>query len=350
VRTWQKLKYNPHLFSRYFVKEYMMRAIRQFFWDKDYHELESPILSDMLPQERYLDVLETNIALADGRSKTAYLIPTTETFNKRILAAGLGNHFVMSKVFRALEDIGPNHSPEFTMLEWYTLGADYFGLMDEIESLVIYIKRYLEKKSKEVESDILKFGNLQTDISVGWYRFSVIEALEKFAGINYSDIDNLKLIFEYASSKNYPVRESDDWQSIFEMVFAQEVEPNFPQDKPVFLYNFPSILCPLVKPVKEDIRFSQKVELYMFGKEVANGYSELQDPKLLKANFDREQEARAKMGRSPIEYDSEIIKALEEGLAEVGGVGLGIDRLVMIFANAQSISDINYFPASEMFN
>src|SRR2546427_322812 len=126
MKTWQLLKNNPHLFQRYFIKEYLIQACREFFQKRNYHELESALMTSALPQERYLDVLEVEI---DPKKDKVYLIPTTETFNKKVLAAGLGEHFVITKVVRGLEDIGPNHSPEFTMLEWYHLDTDYFGLM-----------------------------------------------------------------------------------------------------------------------------------------------------------------------------------------------------------------------------
>jgi elongation factor P--beta-lysine ligase len=123
MKTWQKLKENPSLFQRYYVKEYIIKAIRKFFENRKYHELESPILAPALPQEHYLNLLTVKINSKNGNGKNTYLIPSTERYNKIILAGGLGNHFTISKVFRDLEETGSNHIPEFTMCEWYHLST-----------------------------------------------------------------------------------------------------------------------------------------------------------------------------------------------------------------------------------
>ncbi len=349
MKTWQKLKQNPESFNRYFVKEYTIKAIRKFFEERNYHELESPILSEALPQERYLDVLKTNIQFQNGQNKDVYLIPSTETWNKKILVAGLGNHFVITKVFRGLEEISPNHSPEFTMLEWYQVGETYFDLMNTCEDLVKSILDYLIKKQHPYFTNGYKinYAGLTIDFSQKWDRFSVRELLKKYVDINLEDIIELEDFRKIALTKGFSINKDDDWQTIFEIIFATSIEPNFSKNVPTFVYDYPKILCPLTKVKDTDSLVSEKVELYIAGKEVGNGYTELLDWQEQEKRFIEEQKARAAMNKDPIEFDYDFIEALKVGMPPVAGIGIGIDRLVMILANAENISDINYFPAAE---
>lgn len=349
MKTWQLLKKNPDQFGRYFVKEYIIKAARKFFEDKKYHELESPILSPALPQERYCDPLFTDIALASGKKKTAYLIPTTERFNKIILAAGLGNHFVITKVFRGLEDIGPNHSPEFTMMEWYDLNSTYFDLMKDCEELLLLMKSTIDKMFGARSSPIIKYGQLSIDLTPPWPKISVSEALEKYSGIKLEDIQTLEQIKKVVKQKGYITSNDDDWQSMFETIFLNEIEPNLPEDKPCFVYDYPRIMCPLTKVNESNPTVCEKVELYIAQKEIANGYTELRDWQEQEKRFREEQDARKALGKLPVKFDSELVEALKSGIPPVAGMGMGLDRLAMIFANAKSISEINYFPASELF-
>ncbi|GAB4285225.1 MAG: hypothetical protein Kow0081_2870 [Candidatus Dojkabacteria bacterium] len=350
MKTYEKLKSNPDLFETYFLKEYTIKAIRKFFEQRNYHELEAPILADALPQERYLDVLHTNIELKDGTKKRAYLIPSTETWNKKILVAGLGNHFVITKVFRGLEEIGPNHAPEFTMLEWYELGHNYLDLMISAERLIQFIISFIrDKKLKRYpfEKNELTFSNNTISLESPWYRFSVRELLLKYLDVELEMIYNLDDLKKFAKSKGVFIKEQDDWQALFEILMATFIEPNLPWDKPIFIYDYPRILCPLTKPKDSDPLVSEKVELYIAGKEVANGYTELLDPEEQEKRFLEEMQARKDLGKEPIEYDQELVNALKLGMPPVAGIGMGLDRLVMILANAKSISDINFFPPSE---
>lgn len=349
MKTWQKLKKDPKLFRRYFVKEYIISAARKFFEDRGYHELESPIFAFALPQERYLDPFRTSIQLPNSRKEEVYIIPTTETYNKKILAAGLGEHFVISKVARAMEDIGPNHSPEFTMLEWYHLNANYFDLMDDCEDLLRSMKQFVDKKLGREFSFEFLYQEHSIDISPGWDRVDLSLALEEHCDIKLSDIQDHKNFAEIMKSKGYNINFEEDWQTLFEWVFTSEIEGQFSSRRPTFVYNYPKQVCPLTKLNTENPLVCEKVELYIAGKEIANGYTELRDWKEQKRRFKEEQAARQKLGKRSIKFDYELIEALRSGIPPVAGIGMGLDRLAMIFANTKSISDVNYFPAQEWF-
>lgn len=367
MKTWKLLRNNPHLFERYFVKELMIKACRKFFEARNYHELESPILVDALPQERFLDVLDLNIELKGDKKLKAYLTPTTETFNKKVLAAGLGEHFVITKVMRGLEEIGVNHSPEFTMLEWYHLNSTYFDLMDDTEELLKFVKSEIYHgllKEKELDrfqisneylsrfssdSSEFNYGEYKIDFSKKWDRIDVSEALKNISGIELSDIQNEDTFRQKMKDKGYNLDESVSWQEMFELLFASEIESVMSTQVPTFYYNYPKQVCVLTKPNQENPFVCEKVELYIAGKEVANGYTELLDWKLQESRFKEEQSARKDLGMKDIKFDSDLIDALKTGLPNVAGIGMGLDRVAMIFANAKNIKEINYFPAAEMF-
>jgi lysyl-tRNA synthetase class 2 len=341
MQTWQLLRQNPALWGRYTVKQDTLRAIRMFFEQRNYRELESPILAPALPSERYVNFLTTQVG-----ERELYLIPTTERFNKIALAAGIGNHFVITKVFRNMEKLGPNHSPEFTMLEWYHLNGNYFDLMDDTEQLVQAILRKLGKDSlqSEYQGQMIDFGS-------PWHRFSVSELLQKYADINLAHIlewgQIKQKVIDLGLLQNHHVSESEmSWQDLFELIFFNKVEVHLDPSKPTFIYDYPRILCPLTQPNANNPMVSEKVELYIAGREVANGYTELLDAELLHANFEVEQKARAKMGLPLAKFDDELVSALAAGLPPVAGIGMGIDRLVMILADAKSVSEINLFPLS----
>lgn len=369
MKTWQKLKQNPELFQPYFVKERVLRSIREFFWERNYHELESPVLTDALPQERYLNFLSVSLnqglapqsPLKKEDEGRVYLLPTTERFNKMMLAAGLGEHFVITKVFRGMEKIGPNHSPEFTMLEWYHLNADYFDLMDDTEQLVQKMIADLAKEQVSSSEVLRSFSEARTkegktmyqgveiDFSGPWHRKSVRELLREHVGVELEQIVEIKDIEKLCREKGVLQAEGTEyeWQDYFELLFFNFVEVNLDSAKPTFIYDYPRILGPLTKPKESDPLVVEKVELYMAGKEIANGYTELIDADEQQRRFDEERAARARMGLPLARYDHDLVAALRAGLPPVAGIGLGVDRLAMILADASTVADINYFPASE---
>ncbi|MCS7318042.1 MAG: hypothetical protein NZZ41_07050 [Candidatus Dojkabacteria bacterium] len=360
-KTWQILKKDKSLFQRYFVKEFLIKACRKFFEDRDYHELESPILAPALPQEAYLDVLETNIQTKSG-SKTVYIIPTTERYNKIILAAGLGNHFVITKVIRGTEEITTNHSPEFTMLEWYHLNGNYMDLINDFIQLIrfshrfVYDQLYKEKQKKLFPINvtakyqpIIQFHGYHIDISIDPYIISIPDYLKEIINVDLEIIQSDINFRNFMLRRGYVVTEEYSWQEMFEMLFATEIEPTLPKDRIVCVVDYPKQVCVLTKQKSTNPLVCERVEIYLAGLELANGYTELLDWQIQKENFDIQLKLREKIGLKKINYDYELLQALKEGLPNVAGIGMGIDRLAMIYANANSISEINYFPISEWF-
>lgn len=348
-KTWQKLRNNPNLFNRYFVKEYFLKAIRKFFEKKGYHELDCPVIVSALPTERYVEVIPVKINLKNRAKKNFFLIPSTETFNKKILAAGLGNHFVISKVFRGCEQISPNHSPEFTMLEWYSIGKNYIDLMDETKKLILFSKKFIDKKLGSKNSNSVSVSGKTVNLTGNWFKFSVEELLKKHAGIDLKKVLKFKDFAKVVTKKGYKINKEYDWQCLYELIFSDEIFPKINFSKPVFIYDYPSIICPLTKRKKDKPYLSERFELFFNEKEVANGYSELLDHKILKKNFEEEFSARKKLHKIEVPIDYDLINAIRSGIKTVAGIGMGIDRMAMIFAGAKNISEINYFPFDENY-
>lgn len=346
MRNWQKVKQNPALWEKYLVKEKVIRAIRKFFEKRNYHELESPILAQALPQEHYLNPLTTTLDFKDRDSKSLYLIPSTERYNKMALAAGLGEHFVITKVFRGLEDFSPNHSPEFTMLEWYHLNANYFDLMDDCKKLFNFINDSLNQNN----NGFLEYQGLKIHLKGNWEKYDLSELLKKYSNIDLKDIEKEEDFRKAMLQKGYNITKNDDWEIMFELLFANEIEIHLKPNIPTFVYNYPYQVCPLTKRNNENPLVCEKVELYLAGMELGNGYTELISAKAQYENFKREEKARELLNKPAIAFDHELVDAIASGLPDVAGIGMGLDRLVMLFANAKNINDINLFPGIEHIN
>jgi elongation factor P--beta-lysine ligase len=331
-----ELKNDPSKWQGIFIKELILKSIRNFFNKRGYHELESPILAPTLPQERYLNVLSTKIA-----DQEVYLIPSTERYNKLALCAGIGNHFVISKVFRGQEEISRNHAPEFSMLEWYELEHDYFHLMQTTQELLIQIKKYLDRKLRRAVNLQLKYQGQSIDLRAPFPRISVRDCLKRYAGIELADIQNLKDFQTLAAKKHYQNAQEYDWQTLFELIFANEIEPQMPINRPCFVYDYPVQLCPLTKVNPNDPLVAMKVELYLAGKEIANGYTEQTDWQEQEQRFIEEAAARKELGLKAISMEQEMIELMKLGMPDVAGIGMGIDRLAMIYADAANLSDVN---------
>ena len=236
------------------------------------------------------------------------------------------------------------------MLEWYELNHSYEDLMNSTEELVRFAKAHIDQKLGKAATDVVSFAGKEIDLSGTWYRFSVRELLKKYLTVELEEIITIEQIVKFAQSHDVNVAETDDWQTVFEMLFADKIEPSLPTDKPMFIYDYPKLLCPLTKTKAGDQLVCEKVELYVAGREIANGYTELLDADEQERRFLEEQKARIELGKKSIKFDHDLVDALRLGLPPVAGIGMGLDRLAMILADARSISEVNFFPGSELFD
>ncbi|MEK7578047.1 MAG: EF-P lysine aminoacylase EpmA [Patescibacteria group bacterium] len=351
MKTWQKLKKNPSLWQQYFIRERVLRAIRLFFENQGFHEVETPILILHPPAESYVEVFETTI-LDRYRKKThAYLSTSPEVPLKKLLVAGIGNCFSITKSFRNTEMQSNIHNPEFTMIEWYRIGVPYTEIMKDCEDLLLFIHTYLlrtrEASDQQATKDLIYQG-AHIDLSKPWERFTVSEVFLKWANVSFEEFLNFDTAKKIATKKGYRVEKDTSWEELYNQVFLNEIESHLGRGKPTILYEFPSSLAALAKTKAADPRVAERFEFYIEGLELGDCYSELTDWKEQEKRFGEELKAIKKSGGTTYEYDKDFIVALQSGLPECSGIAVGVDRLVMLFADTAKIQDTLLFPVEEL--
>ena len=336
VKTWQKLRADPKLWDRYFVREKTIKAIRAFFDGQGFHEIETPLLIAHPPAESYVDVFETTLFDRHRNPTKAYLSTSPEVPLKKLMVAGLGNCYAITKSFRNMETQSNLHNTEFTLLEWYRVGANYMDITRDCEQLLLSIARFISFQ-----------GNV-IDLSAPWERLTVVEAFAKWADINFDDfLENAK---EIALKKGYRVDPKTTWEQLYNQIFLNEIEPHLGFGKPMILYDFPAVMGALAKKKASDSRFAERFELYIAGLELGDCYSELTDWKEQEERFKKELEEVKRLGKTEYDYDHDFIEALKVGLPECSGIAVGVDRLVMLFADVTDIADTLFFPGKESFS
>ncbi len=346
MKTWKKLKQNPKLWERYFIREKVTKAVRAFFDERGFHEVETPIIISHPPAESYLDVFETTLYDRHRNPKKAYLSTSPEVSLKKLMVAGLGNCYSLTKSFRNMETQSNLHNPEFTILEWYRVGATYKDIMKDCEELIAFMYRYMKADGKMK----IIYQGTTIDLTSPWERVSVAEAFRKYAHVDFDDFLDRKKANIIAQKKGYRVEKRTTWEELFHQIFLNEVEPRLGRSRPTILYDFPASMGALAKKKKSDPRFAERFEFYIAGLELGDCYSELTDWKEQEERFKKEIREIRRLGKTQYEYDKDFIKALKVGLPECAGIAVGVDRLVMLFADVVNINDTLFFPAEEEFD
>ncbi len=306
-------------------------ALHEFLQKKGYFRVNLPVLSPALIPESYLDVFATEFHFLNNKEKF-YLIPAPELFLKRLLVAGLGNCYSLSKCFRNSELPSSLHSPEFTMLEFYRLGANYMDVSDELLELLRFIAQKLDRRDEIIyQGKKISFTK--------WEKLSVTEAFKKFSQISQNEIFDAKIFLKKAKTKGYRV-DGFSYQDIFSQIITQEIEPHLGKNGyATLLYDYPSQMSALAK-LKPDGKIAERVEFYIDGIEIGGCCTELTDCKEQESRYEREIEAKKKLGQTVHTIDKGLISELKYGLADCTGSGVGFDRLAMIFANVKSIKEL----------
>ena len=304
-------------------------VLRRFFKDRHYLEVETPILSPYLIPEPSLEVFRTEVLTLEGKSRSAYLIPSPELWMKRLLVEGTGNLFQITKSFRNLEFAGRQHNPEFTLLEWYSLDHDY---MDEIT----------------VIEDLLKaIGSIEGSqiIPLPLKRITVAQALYKALDLDLDGLMERQAMNDAARRIGHKVDEDDSWEESFQKLFVANVEPVIESMGSVVVTDYPKNVPTLAR---SEGAYSERWELYVDGTEIANCFTEEGCSDNLRGLF-RLEERRKGRCRVPHPTDWGLINAIDKGLPPCAGVALGIDRLFMVLWDIKSIHQVLPFPFSEIF-
>jgi elongation factor P--(R)-beta-lysine ligase len=287
------------------LRAQLIQSIRHFFIQHDFLEVETPLRIPSPAPEEHIEAIS---------SENWFLQTSPELCMKRLLAAGYPKIFQIGKCFRAQER-GSRHLPEFTMLEWYAAQFDYRQLMDQCEAMLITAFKDMGHTQNII------WQNQKIDLISPWERITIEEAFSRYAPINLQEALQ---------------------QDKFDEIMVLYIEPNLGINRPTFIYDYPAKLAALAKIKKSDPTVAERFELYIGGLELANGFSELTDLHEQRKRFEQVLEMRAAKKMARYAMPDKFLKALEY-LPPCAGIALGIDRLVMILADASKIDDVVAF-------
>lgn len=309
------------------------KAVNEFLEKNNYLKVDLPVLSPALIPESYLEVFETNFNYL-GRKEKLYLTPSPEIFLKRLLVEGIGNCYYLGRAYRNSEPNSSWHLPEFTMLEFYKVGVNYLELANEVLNMLQYINDKLKNPSFVKTSEgkqKLKFDR--------WEKYSVTQAFDKYAKITEKELFDEKLFIKKAKNKGYKIT-SASYEDLFSQILVSEVEPNLGcNGRATLLYDYPRQLASLSK-ISKDGKTAERCEFYINGLEIGGFCTELNNYKEQENRFIQESIKRKKNKLINHTIDKGFIKALKYGLPFCTGAGIGIERLVMIFADVGSIDKL----------
>ncbi|MBL4804341.1 MAG: EF-P lysine aminoacylase GenX [Alphaproteobacteria bacterium] len=320
----------PYLEARMHV----IKAVRAFFDDQDFWEVETPILQVCPVMDTHIHAFKTDILGLDlQKERELYLHTSPEFAMKKLMVAGVKDLYQICHVFRNGEG-SKLHSPEFTMIEWYRSHAGYEDIMDDCVDLLRTI-------AKKLDISEYSFNGHTADPFKDWERLSVAGAFEKYADIDLAAaLEDRDRLAEAVAEQGIRVTDSDNWDDLFHAVMAEKIEPHLGMGVPTILYDYPASMASLSRRKPDDTRFAERFELYVCGVELANAFGELTDAKEQRTRFIEEMDIKEKLYGERYPIDEEFLEALEYGLPESGGIALGIDRLVMLASGADDIDKV----------
>ncbi|HET7506522.1 MAG TPA: EF-P lysine aminoacylase EpmA [Kofleriaceae bacterium] len=310
-----------------------LAALRRFFADRGFLEVETPLLVPSPGLELHLDA----VPAGDG-----YLITSPEYQMKRLLAAGLPRIYQVCKCFRAGEH-GPHHAGEFTMVEWYRGFDELAAILRDTEELVAEVVQAVAGGS------IAEAGGRAIDVSPPWPRMTVREAMRRWAGVEVIGDEPAPALVAAVRAAGIAVADDTAWDDAFFAAFLARVDPALAAlDRPMILEDWPAPLAALARRKPDDPLTALRFEAYVGGIELANAFGELTDPVEQRARFEHDRATRRARGRAVYPIDERLIAALAEGLPPSAGIALGFDRLVMLATGAPAIRDVQAFTAAEL--
>jgi lysyl-tRNA synthetase, class II len=314
------------------LRSLIIATIRKFFNTHGFSEVETPMMH-VIPGGATARPFITHHNALDMQ---LYLRIAPELYLKRLVVGGMERVFEINRNFRN-EGISVRHNPEFTMLEFYQAYADYHELMDFTEEMLCYLAREV------LGTTIIKQQEEEYDLAKPFTRMTLKESILHFnKDINASDLDDIKKALQVAKKLDINLAANCGLGKIQYEIFEKTVEKNLKE--PSFITAYPTAVSPLARKNDEDPFVTDRFEFFVGGKEIANGFSELNDPEDQAERFRQQVEELAQGDQEAMHYDEDYITALEHGLPPTAGEGIGIDRLVMLFTNSPSIRDVILFP------
>ena len=322
---------NPEVRDTFYKRSRILTEIRRYLDEKGFLEVDTPILvpleigASARPFVTHHNTLDMDM----------YLRIETELYLKRLIVGGIDRVYEVGRIFRN-EGMDTKHNPEFTTVELYQAYTDYKGMMDLVEEL------HIRLAERVCGSTHITYQGVELDMG-HWERLTMTEAVKKYAGVDYYDWKSDEDARAAAREKHVEVPADATKGTVLAELFDAYVEENLIQ--PTFIYDYPVENSPLAKRKPEDPAFTERFEYFICATEYGNAFSELNDPIDQKARFERQVEAkRREEPNTRAEVDYDFVTALEYGMAPTGGLGFGVDRLVMLLTDSASIRDVLLFP------
>lgn len=336
VETRYRQRYIDLIMNREVKDTFIMRSkiinqIRIFLQNKGFLEVETPMMHPILggasakPFVTHHNTLDMEL----------YLRIAPELYLKKLIVGGYEKVFELNRSFRN-EGISTRHNPEFTMMELYQAYADYNDMMDLTEELISSLVMSLHGK------DALPYEDEIINYAKPWKRITIKDAIKEHTGYDFNTITTLEETREIAKKLGIQVDEKASYYKLIIEIFEAKVEEKLIQ--PTFITEYPKEISPLAKLKKDSTDYVDRFELFIYGRELGNAYSELNDPVDQKERFEEQVKAREEGDEEAQMMDMDFVTALEYGLPPTGGLGIGIDRLVMLLTNSSSIRDVLLFP------
>lgn len=324
---------NPSVKDVFVKRTKIIKGIRKYLDNLGFMEVETPILNTIPGGAAARPFLTHHNAL----DMDLYLRIAPELYLKRLIVGGFEKVYELGRVFRN-EGISIKHNPEFTSIELYEAYTDYRGMMEITEGLLSTLAKEICKVS------LVNYADKVINFEPPFKKMNMVEAVENVTGINFNFYrKDAKAAKEQAVKLGLTLKPNmDTWGDILNFVFEEKVEETLIQ--PTFIYDYPVEVSPLTKRKKDTPYLVERFELFICGREIANAYSELNDPIDQEERFKRQLELREKGDEEANMLDKDFIKALNYGMPPTGGLGIGIDRLVMLLTNSPSIRDVIFFP------
>lgn len=322
---------NPESRRVFEVRSEIVRFIRRFLDDEGFMEVETPMMHTLAGGATARPFVTHHNAL----DLELYMRVAPELFLKRLLVGGIPKVYEINRNFRN-EGISVRHNPEFTMLELYQAYADYRDMMDLTEEMIS------ELATQVLGEPALNWQGERIDLSRPWPRYTMKQAVIELGGVDPEAADTAEGLLTVLRERELPIPDDRSYGKLLEAVFEASVEHQL--TGPVFILDYPVEVSPLAKQSPEDPRFTERFELFLGGMEIANAFSELNDPEVQAQRFREQLEARDRGDEEAHRFDADYVRALEQGMPPAGGEGIGIDRLTMLLTDRPSIRDVILFP------
>ena len=322
---------NPEVKDTFITRSKVIREVRNYLEDKGFLEVETPMMHPIPGGASARPFVTHHNAL----DMDLYLRIAPELYLKRLIVGGFERVFEINRNFRN-EGMSYKHNPEFTMMELYQAHADYHDMMEITENLIA------EVAEKVLGTTKITYEDTEIDLTPPWNRITMIEAVKEHTDIDFNEVDSDEEAADIAEEMDLEIDGEINWGKVLNAVFEARVEDNLIQ--PTFIMDYPIEVSPLAQKKEDNPELTYRFEAFIYAREMANAFTELNDPLEQRKRFEQQVKERDAGDEEAQMMDEDFVRALEYGMPPTGGLGIGIDRLIMLLTDSSSIRDVILFP------